>query len=437
MAFLNTYLPSHEATPSLADLERYVQGKMGEEEQSQFEATLAEDPMLADAVEGLRGINDPESLRRRIKQLQQLNQRRIQSRLGPDQRQDERSKRKSRVRPLYLPQMLMGAAAVIVLLFLGVNMFRSFSERNEAGDMTPENLAISTPEPEEDTETPAPLASAEEPERSEPAPVEVQTPVLRRASSNSISDPLTSGPRDDVAGGGIDSPIPMTEEMAGAETSLQSEMGSVETWDMAYGKSVEEPAPQPAVPGAVIPSEPNIAVMMEEVQTTAAQRDEEIAGRNAAEAEEERMREPISSGRRAFVMAESVQPDEQAADFDEEAATVSAELSIGRSYHQQQQWEKSREYLQRALSANSTQAEVLFLIGDSHYREGEVKEAIPYLMRVMPHQQPFYDQAQWVLALCADAQGNRQTALNILRQLAGRDGRYRVAAQQLIATWTE
>ena len=50
MAFLNTYLPSHEATPSLAELERYVQGKMTKEEQAHFEISLAEDPMLADAV---------------------------------------------------------------------------------------------------------------------------------------------------------------------------------------------------------------------------------------------------------------------------------------------------------------------------------------------------------------------------------------------------
>ena len=58
-------------------------------------------------------------------------------------------------------------------------------------------------------------------------------------------------------------------------------------------------------------------------------------------------------------------------------------------------------------------------------------------MRVTPNQQPFCDQAQWVLALSADAQGNRQAALNILQQLAGREGRYQVAAERLIGIWKE
>ncbi|MEO0471872.1 MAG: hypothetical protein AAF206_19760 [Bacteroidota bacterium] len=101
-------------TPSLELLERYLRGEVSDEERELVEQLMVDDPLMADAIEGLRMIEDKKAMRLAIRRIHRS------SLIGLDnhiQKRERLSKRQSRVAPKSHWQMYSAVAAAVALLF--------------------------------------------------------------------------------------------------------------------------------------------------------------------------------------------------------------------------------------------------------------------------------------------------------------------------------
>ncbi len=444
MLLLSTYYASSDSVPSLRDLERYVSGELSAVEAQAFAEAMSEDPLLADAVEGLKEVRDPQALRKRIKQIQRLHQRRLTARLPIGEQQEERSKRKSRVRPMYIPQMLMGAVAVVLLLVLGFNLFRGLRSNQ------PEAFAQAHSEPvsgrEDEPAVEQQLATSSDPAAEREAEDEADSSIVPPPSSLSLATPPPAAtPKDPI----LPTPLPVGNSSGGRasiwrrdtdiDPSLEEEIARFKADDMASRAQ-------------------SSAAMTEAVEEADLQREEKVRAQTQEEAmaRAERPREEPLPG-----SANTSLPNDPQQSFAPEAATYSTQLAaeqakastqredlkalaelgpqvqlaVARSHYQAQQWRKAEKELERILIQNPRSPEALFMLGDTYYRQGEIKDAMPYLLRVSAGAEPWYAQAQWTLALCAKAQGKTNTAIRLLKQLATRENLYQAAAQSLLNQW--
>lgn len=407
MFFLSTFYPSTEATPTLADMERYVRGEMKAEEAEAFAASLADDPMLADALEGLRYVEDPQALRRRLKQLRQLNRRRLMARQGMEQRAEERSKRQSRTRPLYVPQLLMAAAAVVLLLFLGVNLYRSFQPPETEQAMATEGMPlVEEASPSASSLPPVPPSASDSAEETLPAPS--SSAPLASAELVPPTSSAKARARVEQRRAAQSYPPPLSQRAVPLETTPDS----------------AKALPRPSREALATRERPSID--HQEVRTRISKLTEDTDDDELPELYDQEPTAPSSM---------PMDRNQRASGVPVDATPNRTLMAVARALYQRQDWEELRRTLQRVLDANPVQGEALYLMGDSYYRQGKVKEAISYLMQVLPDQQPAFDQAQWTLAFCALAQGKEEAALRIVRGLAQREGRYQTAAQSLLQQW--
>ncbi|MEM9985069.1 MAG: tetratricopeptide repeat protein [Bacteroidota bacterium] len=448
MLLLSTYFASPDSVPSLRDLERYVSGELSAVEAEAFAEAIAGDPLLADAVEGLKEVRDPQALRKRIKQIQRLHQRRLTTRLPISEQQDERSKRQSRVRPMYIPQMLMGAAAVVLLLVLGFNLFRGFRPTDDPEAIAQVQLeaAGSSTEEEPATESQiaassAPLGSVSLDEESEPNTPQSNLPSTSGAAlanpAPRITPPILpsdtlSEPASSIWKGESEIDPDLVKKIAELETNTMTrEATPIAREEVAAEEIYLSPSRQESRP----------VEKLGQAQDKSMAQSERLPGQplpSPAGTPDDRQENfaPEAAATSTQFAAEPAKASTQRADLDALTELVpQVQLAVARSHHQAQQWAKAEKELERILIQNPRAPEALFLLGDTFYRQGKIKEAMPYLLRVSAGAEPWYAQAQWTLALCAEAEGKTDTAIRLLKQLAARENFYQVAAQSLLQQW--
>lgn len=388
------HLPFSEARPTLADLERYAQGRMGAAEQATLEACLAEDPLLADAVEGLMEVADQQRLRKRLNTLRKQTRHRV---LLRQRKREPRDQRKRRVQPLWWPQAAVGIAAALALLVLvGVLLPRPGSE--SAPPPTPDAPALTQTEPT------APLPAPEPEALPDPLIAEAETRPSSSPTQRSAPPSIATPPKS-AANAVAAAPAPQP-----AAVPMGSLAITAPTADSQRSPSVEAPAP----------------LMAEEVGNNWT---EAIAGEDT-ENEAGSLRHAAKAARQAQHMAE---PAPLARDeMRDTAAAAPKALAQARPAHQRQEWATVRQSAQAALAQQPGQPEALFLLGDSYYRTGNAKAAIPLLQQVPSDAHPWYERAQWTLALAYQAQGQPALARQTLQRLSQRPGLYQAAARHLL-----
>jgi len=149
--------------PEIDILERYISGELNSSESRSIEQQLREDPLLADAIEGLKEIKDMKVARASLHRLYQDNRQRVQQRMS---KREQLSRRQSRV-GLQLQQhmpIIIGVAAGLVILILSVFVLRKLGKKDELiaennsafqpqMNIPPPALIDSLPEEEEEQNT--------------------------------------------------------------------------------------------------------------------------------------------------------------------------------------------------------------------------------------------------------------------------------------------
>lgn len=111
--------------PELEKLERYISGDMESSEKEALELVLRDDPMLADAIDGLKGVESREVLRSSLARLYRGNKNLLSTR---NKKRDQLSKRKSRVSIVDNQYLFMGIAAGLVILIVSVFVIRQMNK---------------------------------------------------------------------------------------------------------------------------------------------------------------------------------------------------------------------------------------------------------------------------------------------------------------------
>lgn len=128
--------------PELDILERYISGEIDSSEREVLEQMLRDNPMLADAIDGLREVENMDAVRSSLLRLYRINRSRL---AGRTKKRDQLSKRKSRVAIMDNQPLFMGIAAGLAILVLSVFLIRKMNKavptdidpviaQNEAGN---------------------------------------------------------------------------------------------------------------------------------------------------------------------------------------------------------------------------------------------------------------------------------------------------------------
>jgi len=112
-------------------MERYLEGSLSEKEKKAMEENLAEDPILADALEGLALIEDKEAMRLALGRIQEVSRGSINKYV---KKRDQLSKRRSRVEHgrFKLANYYVAAAASIAVLVCTFWVISMSSEKKSA-----------------------------------------------------------------------------------------------------------------------------------------------------------------------------------------------------------------------------------------------------------------------------------------------------------------
>jgi hypothetical protein len=396
-------LPLHssscESSPTLAELERYAQGRMSEAERTSFEETWADDPFLMDAVEGLRHLPDRRRLRKRLHYLRRQSADRV---LLRSRQVEARHQRGSRVRPLWWPQAALGiAAALALLLLLGILMPWRNGENPSPEGTTAEAASL----PPLETEPLPPVAPTEYPARMAAASeAEAPDPV-------SPPQPTTSAPPKEKA---VMAPVAV-DPMQRAETSPSA--SQLATAEGAQGKAVSSSAVPAPTPEEV--KRHMKGAFEEDVLITAPASQSESTAAMAL-AQPLRAREaPVDTSTAALAKRAAQQALDPA-------------IAKARQAHTQQQWAISRRYAQAVLQQDPSQPEAQYYLGASAYWQGDHEQAIATLSQVSAASSLWYERARWTLAQAYLADQQPGQARVILTTMAASEGRYRAAAQHLL-----
>lgn len=135
--------PSDHSTPSLEVLNKYLRGELSDDDKARVEAQLEDDPMLADALEGLSIIENPEDVSQAVTRINRVSRMKALHKIP---KRERLSKRKSRVAPQNYTTLFVAAAASVAILVATIFVVRDmgFSPREDTFAM--EN-SIETEEP--------------------------------------------------------------------------------------------------------------------------------------------------------------------------------------------------------------------------------------------------------------------------------------------------
>ncbi|RMG66219.1 MAG: hypothetical protein D6722_15340, partial [Bacteroidetes bacterium] len=241
--------------PSLEQLRQYLDGSLDAETRARLEAGLNEDPLLADALEGLQALPDAGAAEQRIGRLRAQTRQRLAS-LEPPERPQRNSRRQSRVKPKLHLNMAMAIAAGLALLLTSAYLFYQLRRPETSAPalttMTAptasDQLAMNQESVLQDETAPLPEANSQ-----------VPPPQAESLSSRSeVTPPVPPSPEPEPENRPEPTPSPSNSGLLATE--IAAEETTAEATDLPEDLEVNlpevEPAPvQPSAPSVVLSAE--------------------------------------------------------------------------------------------------------------------------------------------------------------------------------------
>lgn len=438
-----------EALPSLATLERYVGGEMATDERERLEAQIAKDPLLADAVEGLRmSLGEADHTAR----LSRIRSRVASSVEAMPQTESLGSKRKSRVKPFpqYLVYTAVAAGFALLLVFVGLMRNGENSEEAQNPEMITQNQ-ITEPE-SAPTETTGPT-NVEQPAAETPiSSVEQQAPQARTSPRGTPAPQPESYEESLDSWTNTDDQALSVEEAMSDETAEENDFGAVQnTSSPVPDPVVVQQVQSPTTPANEPPSPPAS-------YTTAPQRErqeEDLAkmAREAIPEETEVIREPtrpastspFSSEQPLRQVNTTPQVDFNTDDLqyqdeaDQTAGAVSKAqvmadlLTEAIRLHDEEKLDSANLLLDEVLLSEKNNVVASYYKGKSLTDQKKFSEAIPFLLTASRVEtSAVFEEAQWQLAQAYLGAEKKRKARSLLTTISEGTGKYQPEAAELL-----
>lgn len=438
-----------EALPSIATLERYVGGDMAIDERERLEAQIAKDPLLADAVDGLRmSLGEADHTAR----LSRIRSRVASSVEAIPQTDSLGSKRKSRVKPF--PQYLIytAVAAGFALLLVFVGLMRNGEDELQNPDLITQNQ---TTEPEQ-----APAATTVPSDVEPPLPEAPTTPTEQQDPPSTTSPRAASAPQPETyeeSGNGWGS---SDEEEPSAGEAMFDEIAEEDDFGNGFASAQNASPPEPVSVNATSPGAPAVyetpTAPTSYTTTEERQRQEEDLAKMAREAipeETEVIREPtrpanapvINSERPRRQISDAPQVDFNTNDLqyqneaDQTAGAVSKAqvmadlLTEAIRLHDNSQLDSANLLLDEVLLSEKNNVVASYYKGKSLVEQAKFEEAIPFLLTASKIEtSAVFEEAQWQLAKAYLGSGKKRKTTSLLRTISGESGKYQTAATELL-----
>ena len=452
-----------DTMPSVATLERYLSGGMAEDELVRFEAQMAEDPFLADAVDGMRMSMTDKDLSGK---LAQLRERVALSVEALPESKSSNSRRKSRIKPFpqYLLFTAIAAGFALLLVFVGL------LNKHQTDPLSPEGVATqSAPSATDDFEdqdnllaesATQDLSNSESEEEEEDLEIiedDLEEELLAIANSpepgrsrlgldeeesmidHAEDDMLDEIMQEDFPAGGAVSPpgsvvmpaapvaaAPRPAQSAPAAYSAPSD-AKAKPDHSSYGNTAMDPARSQAATSPSQLSEEELRALQENavVETTAMKRD----------ARQQPMVDDLPPPTADFSLEDV--PTQPLKDITygqlSKASLITDLLTKAISLQESGKPDSALLYLNEVLDSEPANVTAAFYKGKSLLDKREASAAIPWLELASGNlQSPLYQEARWLLAEAYLADGKKRKCMALLESIAADNGPFREDAQALL-----
>ncbi|MEM6805140.1 MAG: hypothetical protein AAF696_27335, partial [Bacteroidota bacterium] len=177
-------------------MERYLEGSLSEAERKEMEENLANDPILADAMEGLSMIEDKAAMKVALGRITEGSKTKLNKYI---KKRDQLSKRRSRVEHnnFRFTNYYVAAAAAVAVLISTVWVIRMSEPKSDSSSFaeakTEEKTQVQAPQNPNVIVAP-PLSDEEEQEAKEDAVVDEKVILFDSNNSSTYSTPVEEAP---------------------------------------------------------------------------------------------------------------------------------------------------------------------------------------------------------------------------------------------------
>ncbi|MEZ4828129.1 MAG: CDC27 family protein [Bacteroidia bacterium] len=406
-----------ETTPSVVLLQRYLNGEASEAEKVQIEEQLAEDPLLADAIDGLKMVKDKNEIVLSVGRIQAATRKKIADKT---RKRESLSRRKSRVSlPQNYTTIIIAAAAAIALLFTTVLVVRDISFTDKAApELAQQNPAETSTVREVPEEAPEEALALEK----SPAGNETATPPAV----------VESAPVAEPEHGGESSPLHRPIKTVAAQpvvvpqnTQLAAKPAATTTDDLP--KSEDQSV---AIPGMAASSEGT--------------RDEQVT---RVIIRQDSLGEYVETETLEMIPERKATPRIQAANtpppaMDNTAGKLMKGLAMSDLLEEARKLHNSRKYapaigkLDEVLQSEPENQVAQFYKASSLHGLGKYNECISLIKPIAAKtESPLYEDARWLLARSYSLSGRKNAAIKLLEKIEADGGIYAGDARKLRETY--
>lgn len=465
--------------PSWETMNKYLADKLSEEDKKVFEEKISDDPMLADAMEGLAETSDIPGAKAAITRIRRASELRMAT--VANQKREKLIKRKSRVSPSDYTKYMVAAAAAIAFLVLSVYIILDFQKTNKqsSGDLFASKKQAPTAESQPELAESSRVNEEREKEINNNVPLPVEP---NKAEANTGEYKENKPGRDiELSSGALGSsgqPIvsnrsearkdfaPVAKPKLSEQPSPIRPSGNGATVvtankpseELAANVPTETMTPPPIFPGfsdslgeegeiasdeliASIPLDTGEDDLGQEKADELIREQEELRSREGvvlSEVEAGRTKTNKSSKKKLESYNYSA-PANSTLTYDPQVGQLAKGVAIAdllvmaQENYETEQYPAAKSLLQEVLLSEPKNLVANYYLGSLYRLTGEPKLAISNLKKVVNHpESPLFEEGEWELTQAYVARKKNKSAIELLEAIIARKGKYQLAAQKLL-----
>lgn len=442
-------------------MERYLEGSLSEAERKEMEENLANDPILADAMEGLSLIEDKEAMKVALGRITEGSKTKLNKYI---KKRDQLSKRRSRVEHnnFRFTNYYVAAAAAVAVLISTVWVIRMSEPSSESSSIadanTTEKTQVQAPENPHVVIAP-PLSEEEEEEAKDEVAVDEKTVLFDSQNAGQYSAPVEEAPVNSIskdASTARATPPPSADEFIVENPSALTNKERDDEDDL--GASASEVAREEVQANERTRQEERLKLEAAKVENKAVIAQAQESQKKAEEqpkvlSEEELSRIPLEAKNDAYsddseafkeerlqkgkTASRKKRLDDNAPEFPEQSEEdrVFGKISKGQhladlmleavKLYESAQFDKSLVYLKEVMQSSPEHPAANYYAGSIYRNFSQMKTATDYLKEAIKHvDSPTYEYAQWELALVYLARRKSSAAKKLLMKIATAGGKF-------------
>lgn len=418
---------SAEQLFSFQRLRRLKEGSLDAREARQLTEQAAEDPLLADAIEGLEEVPDTRTMELAVSRIRSQARSRI---AGVRVAQREKlSKRKSRVHAQPYMNYLLVAAAAASILWVSVYILR----QAPAPALTEQIATAESPrDPQANAVVPAPpIVSGLESQDQEPS-VLPQTETLPASGPEKSARALPAAEDRKDQTPVEDAPPQRQDDIAFSSPKETAAKPAVTSQD-----NLSSPVPDAvkaiSAPGASSASQPWDAETYEGVLPELSYDDASNSSRERQETASEK-KQTYSEKKQADILSIPAMSEEERRRGELlKTQGITDLLTEALRLYEKKDYASSKDKFEEVLIGVPEHVVATYYVGHITYLQGQYTEAIPLLRKTIGLTETrWQEEARWDLARSYAALGRKSSARKLLMEIVVNGGKYAPEAQAML-----